>query len=82
MDRNSGQLALSSSNNQISVGQNTHDRDSQAKKSLDWSDSLVDSFLDVDLEDVSSFGATVDIGVLKVKGCAGKLPLDVAEISV
>jgi|JI9StandDraft_2_1071091.scaffolds.fasta_scaffold236458_1 hypothetical protein len=82
MDGNAGKFALSSTSNEVSIRQNSHHCDSEAEKPFDWAYPFVDSFLDVDFEDVSGLGATVNIGVLKIKGCAGELTLDIAEVGV
>lgn len=82
LNRNSDQFSFSSSYNEITVGQNSDDGYSQAEKSLDGTNSLVDSFLDIDFENISSLGATVNIRILVIDGCTGKLTLDVTEISI
>lgn len=82
LDRDPSQLTLTSSNHQIPVRQYPNGRYAETKESFDWSNSLVDGFFDVDLEDVSGLGAAVDVRIVVVDGCVGELALDVAEVGV
>lgn len=82
MDGNPCQLALTCSDNEVSVGEDPNGRYAQAEKAFDWTYSFVDGFFNVDFEDVSSFGSAVDVGVVVVDGCIGELSFDVAEVGV
>jgi hypothetical protein len=82
LDRYAGEFALSCSDYQISIGKDANDRDSQTEKSFDWSYSFVDSFFDVDFENVSCFCATVNVGISVIDGSTGEMSFDVAKVSV
>ena len=82
LDGYSGQFALPRAHYQVAVRQQPHNRHPQTEQPLHRTHSLVDGLFDVDLEDIASFGAAVDIGVLVVDGCAGEMTLDVAEIGI
>ena len=82
LDGNSCQFTLSSSNNQVAIGKHSDDRHSQAEQSLDRTYSFVDGLLDVDLENVTSFGSTVNVGILEIDSSTGELSFDVAEVGI
>lgn len=82
LDGNPGQLALTSAHQDITVGQDPDGGDAQAEQLLERAHSLVDGFVDVDLEDVSSFGAAVDILVVVVDGGAGEMAADVSKVGI
>ena len=79
---NSYDFALASTNNKISIGKDAYNGYSQAEKSFDWSYSFIDGFIDIDFEDITSFGAAIDIAILVVDGCAGELSFYVTKVSV
>lgn len=82
LDWDSCQFSLSSSDNKITVRKNSNGWDSQTEKTLHWTNSLVDSFFDVNLKDISSFCSTIYIRIVVVDSSVGKLTLYITEICI
>ena len=56
--------------------------DSQTEEFLDWTNSFVYSFINVNFEDISRLRSTVYEIVTEVNSCTGEFPFDVSEVSV
>ena len=82
LDGDSGNLAFSRSNQNVSIGQNSDTIDPQTEELFDWTNPFVDSLVDVNLENVSCLCSAVNILVCVVDGCTRELSPHVAEVCV
>lgn len=78
--RDSSEFALSRSNDQVAIGQDSNDIDTQTEEFLDGTNSLVDGFINIDFEDITCLCTYVAVGVIVINSHTGEMSFDITEI--
>lgn len=78
--RDSSEFALSRSNDQVTIGQDSNDIDTQTEEFLDGTNSLVDGFINIDFEDITCLCTYVAVGVIVINSHTGEMSFHITEI--